>query len=94
MGWMPPMLPNRLQGKLDFLRRYKFTLALENTIWPGYMTEKLVDPMLVNSIPIYFGDPEAKKSFDPGSYIDSTCFSSIKAMMEFVRAVDNFGTAI
>lgn len=88
-GWMPPMLPNRLQGKLDFLRRYKFTLALENTIWPGYMTEKLVDPMLVNSIPIYFGDPEAKKSFDPGSYIDSTCFSSIKAMMEFVRAVDN-----
>ncbi len=83
------MLLNRLRGKLDFLHRYKFTLAIENTIWPGYMTEKLVDPMFVNSIPIYVGDPEAKNSFDPSSYIDSTCFSSIKAMMEFVREVDN-----
>jgi len=88
-GWMPPMLPNRLQGKLNFLRRYKFTLAIENTIWPGYMTEKLVDPMLVNSIAIYVGDPEAKHSFDRRSYIDSTYFPSIKAMMEFVREVDN-----
>lgn len=88
-GWMPSMLPNRLQGKLDFLRSYKFTLAIENTIWPGYMTEKLVDPMFVNSIPIYVGDPEAKKSFDPGSYIDSTCFPSIKAMLGFIREVDN-----
>jgi len=88
-GWTVPLVPNRLQGKLGFLRRYKFTLAIENSVWPGYMTEKLVDPMFVNSIPIYVGDPQAKLSFDPGSYIDSTCFPSIVAMLDYVRGVDN-----
>ncbi|HXJ01355.1 MAG TPA: glycosyltransferase family 10 [Micropepsaceae bacterium] len=88
-GWMVPYAPNRVVGKVEFFHRYKFTLAAENMIWPGYMTEKLVDPMYVNSIPIYVGDPLAKGSFDPASYIDFSCFPNMKQMMEFVRAVDN-----
>ena len=83
------MTPNRVAGKVEFFRRYKFTLAIENTIWPGYMTEKLVDPMFASSIPIYVGDPQAKLSFEPASYIDFTCFPAMKEMMEFVREVDN-----
>ena len=88
-GWTVPMSPNRAAGKTEFFRRYKFTLAIENTIWPGYMTEKLVDPMFAHSIPIYVGDPQAKLSFDPASYIDFTCFPTLKEMFEFVREVDN-----
>lgn len=88
-GWTVPYEPNRLAGKLEFLKRYKFTLALENAVWPGYATEKLVDPMYVNSIPIYVGDPGARESFDPGSYIDVTSFKSSGEMLEFVREVDN-----
>src|SRR5580765_3193465 len=61
-GWTVPMAPNRAAGKVEFFRRYKFTLAVENTIWPGYMTEKLVDPMFAASIPIYVGDPQAMLS--------------------------------
>jgi hypothetical protein len=88
-GWTVPMAPNRVAGKVEFFRRYKFTLAVENTIWPGYMTEKLVDPMFAHSIPIYIGDPQAQLSFDPASYIDFACFPNMKQMMEFVREVDN-----
>lgn len=88
-GWTVPMSPNRAAGKAEFFRRYKFTLAIENTVWPGYMTEKLVDPMYAASIPIYVGDPQAKLSFDPASYIDFTCFPTVKEMFEFVREVDN-----
>jgi hypothetical protein len=88
-GWMVPYAPSRVAAKIDFFRRYKFTLAIENTIWPGYTTEKLVDPMFAHSIPIYVGDPQAKASFDPASYIDFACFSGMKHMLEFVRAVDN-----
>ncbi len=88
-GWTVPMSPNRVAGKVEFLRRYKFTLAVENTIWPGYMTEKLVDPMFAASIPIYVGDPLAKLSFDPASYIDFTCFGSLNEMIGFIREVDN-----
>ena len=73
-GWTVPMTPSRVAGKVEFFRRYKFTLAVENTIWPGYMTEKLVDPMFADSIPIYVGDPQAQLSFDPRSYIDVARF--------------------
>ena len=88
-GWTVPMAPSRVGAKVEFFSRYKFTLAIENAIWPGYMTEKLVDPMFANSIPIYVGDPQAQLSFDPSSYIDFTRFPTIKQMLEFVREVDN-----
>jgi hypothetical protein len=88
-GWTVPMTPSRVAGKIDFFRHYKFTLAVENSIWPGYMTEKLVDPMFAHSIPIYVGDPQAQLSFDTASYIDIARFSDLKQMLEFVREVDN-----
>jgi alpha(1,3/1,4) fucosyltransferase len=88
-GWTVPMSPSRVGAKVEFFRRYKFTLAIENAIWPGYMTEKLVDPMYAHSIPIYVGDPQAHVSFDPASYIDFACLPNIKQMIEFVREVDN-----
>jgi hypothetical protein len=88
-NWRVPTMPNRLAGKIDFFRRYKFTLAIENSMWPGYLTEKLVDSMFAGSVPIYVGDPLAKLTFDPASYIDFSCFRTIKEMIEFVREVDN-----
>jgi hypothetical protein len=88
-GWTVPDTPNRVAGKVEFFRHYKFALAVENTIWPGYTTEKLVDPMLAHCIPIYVGDPQAHTTFNPASYIDFACFTSMKEMLEFVREVDN-----
>lgn len=38
---------------------YKFVLAIENTIKEGYFTEKLLNPILANSIPIYYGTSDA-----------------------------------
>jgi hypothetical protein len=88
-GWTVPMTPSRVGAKVEFFGRYKFTLAIENAIWPGYMTEKLVDPMFAGSIPIYVGDPQASRSFDPSGYIDFTQFAGLKQMLDFVREVDN-----
>lgn len=87
-GWRVSSEPNRLAGKVSFLGRYKFTLAVENTIWPGYQTEKLVDPMHADSIPIYVGDPQASATFDPASYIDLARFGSLSEMLDCVREID------
>ena len=38
---------------------YKFVLALENGIVKGYVTEKLLNPILAHSIPIYAGPIDA-----------------------------------
>jgi hypothetical protein len=71
------------------MRQYKFTLAVENAIWPGYVTEKLVHPMHALSVPIYLGDPNARASFDASSYVDITSFGTLHEVMEYVREVDN-----
>jgi len=52
---------NWVQEKIDYLKPYKFTMAFENVSLSGWTTEKLTHPMLVNSIPIYFGDKKCKK---------------------------------
>ncbi len=34
---------------------YKFVIAMENKLDEGYFTEKIINPILANSIPIYWG---------------------------------------
>ncbi len=55
--------------KRDFIKDYKFVISFENSSHPGYTTEKLIEPMLVNSIPIYWGNTEIGKDFNTKSFI-------------------------
>lgn len=61
-----------VQDKLPFVERYKFTVAFENTSYPGYVTEKLCDPMFALSVPIYWGSPEVADDFNPASMVVAT----------------------
>ena len=38
---------------------YSFVLAIENTWREGYFTEKLINPIMAHSIPLYWGHPSA-----------------------------------
>jgi hypothetical protein len=58
------------QRKRQFLSSYKFTIAFENYVYPGYQTEKLYDAMQANSIPIYCGDPHIDEIFNTRSFIN------------------------
>ena len=57
--------------KKQFLSPYKFTIAFENDIFPGYQTEKLYDAMMMNSIPVYCGDPFIAEIFNTKSFINA-----------------------
>lgn len=43
------------KDKVDLLDNYKFTIAYENSIHHGYVTEKIIQPMEAGCIPIYKG---------------------------------------
>ncbi|XP_043488050.1 alpha-(1,3)-fucosyltransferase 10 [Polistes fuscatus] len=45
---------------LSFVAKYKFTLAFENAVCNDYITEKLWRPLVVGSVPIYYGSPTFK----------------------------------
>ncbi len=59
-----------VQNKRNFQRKYKFSIAFENSSSPGYTTEKLFEPMLENSIPIYWGNPLVHLDFNPASFVN------------------------
>ena len=42
---------------INTIAKYKFYLALENTIQPGYCTEKLYWILSMGIVPVYYGDP-------------------------------------
>lgn len=62
---------NMWERKRQFLSEYKFTISFENYVYPGYQTEKLYDAMLVNSLPIYCGDPYIGDMFNTDSFINA-----------------------
>jgi hypothetical protein len=59
----------RVADKQAFLAECRFTIAFENESHPGYTTEKVAEPMLVNSLPIYQGDPLIGNDFDTRSFL-------------------------
>lgn len=79
----------KIKDKLSFIKSYKFTIAFENESYPGYTTEKIFEPMLVNSIPIYWGNPYINQEFNSKSFVNVHEFSSIDEVIEKVIELDN-----
>jgi alpha(1,3/1,4) fucosyltransferase len=78
-----------VENKRDFIKDYKFVLSFENSCYPGYTTEKLVEPMLVNSIPIYWGDPEVGRDFNTESFVNINDFKSYDEAIKYIIELDN-----
>ncbi|HVU38609.1 MAG TPA: glycosyltransferase family 10 [Opitutales bacterium] len=81
-------VPGGLIGKRAWLRQYKFHIAFENSSVPGYVTEKLPDALLAQTVPIYWGAPDVVKDFNPASFINAHDFPSFDALVEHVAIVD------
>jgi hypothetical protein len=90
-GNMPPYQAARLasirpvfQGpcgnKHELLSRYKFTIAFENTAYPGYVTEKVIDAIMAASVPVYLGAPDITEQLPAEAFIDVRTFSSPDAI--------------
>lgn len=65
-----PRLGGSLEDKIAFQKEYKFSICFENTSYSGYTTEKIVDAMLTDSIPIYWGNPNVDRDFNANSFIN------------------------
>jgi hypothetical protein len=47
----------------EMCKDYVFTIAIENTIHDHYFTEKIINPLVYNTIPIYLGCSNIEKYF-------------------------------
>lgn len=80
---------NRYGHKIRWIQSYRFNIAFENRLCPGWTTEKLVDPLHVHTIPIHWGDPRVKEDFNPDSFICADDFPSLEALADYVLHVDD-----
>ncbi len=67
---------------------YKFVLALENSICKGYMTEKLINPILAGSIPIYAGPNDIFDIINKKRIIYVYDFKNYGDLLEYIKKVD------
>ncbi len=78
-----------IPNKLDFIKDYRFTIAFENTSSPGYTTEKIFEPMKVNSIPIYWGNKFIHREFNTKSFINVHDFSTLNECADYIIKLDS-----
>lgn len=81
-----------VQDKRKFQSDYKFSISFENNAYrpqhPGYTTEKIMEPMTVNSMPIYWGNPEIGKEFNTKSFVNFYDFNNVQEMIEYIIELD------
>ncbi len=79
-----------IKSKIEFLKKYKFTIAFENSSSNGYTTEKLFQPLESFSIPIYWGNPLVTRDFNPKAFINCNDYDNdFDAVIERVKELDN-----
>lgn len=87
------MLWNNVGGpvadKLQFVSQYKFNIAFENSCVRGYTTEKIMEPMTVNTLPIYWGNPLVCRDFNSASFVNVGDFASMEDAVQHIVDLDN-----
>jgi len=77
-----------LEDKRSFVAEYKFNIAFESSSVDGYTTEKIMEPMAVNTIPVYWGNRLLEKDFNPKSVVNLCDYKSIKECIDYISALD------
>ena len=75
-------------AKQAFQSKHKFSIAFENNYFPGYTTEKLSDPLVARSLPIYLGNPKVHELFNKKAFINVANYENWTEALDYIRYVD------
>lgn len=78
-----------VEDKYSFDSEHKFSIVCENSSHPGYTTEKIVQAFAAQTIPIYWGDPLIKDTFNSEAFINVSDYPSTSSLLEVIKAIDN-----
>lgn len=79
-----------IKDKTEGLYPYKYSIAIENSIYNDYWTEKIADCFLSYTMPIYFGCPNITDYFDHKSMILLNDIDDYKEIIHTIEsAIDN-----
>jgi len=81
-----------IKNKIEFIKDYNMVIAFENSTTIGYSTEKIIDPFIANSIPIYWGDNNINKDYNEKAFINYHSYSEeeiIDKLSDLLRNKNN-----
>lgn len=70
--------------KLPNAQGFKFVLCFENNLFPGYVTEKLLDAYLCGAVPLYWGDLGNEPHINRKALINAKDFKSLEDFAHYV----------
>ena len=70
-----------IEGKREALAPYRFSVAMENAAADDYFSEKLVDCLLMESVPVYFGWPGAARELDARGLLTFSNIEELQAVL-------------
>jgi hypothetical protein len=74
--------------KLKFIKDYRFVISFENSSYPGYTTEKIIEPLMADCIPLYWGDPLVNTEFDSHCFLQLTGHKTEEQLISEIMAID------
>ncbi len=74
------------KDKFETLSPYKYSIAIENSVVPGYFTEKISECFLSLTVPIYYGCPDISDYFDSNSFYQID-INDYKKSISFVEQI-------
>jgi len=76
-------------NKMKVAKRYKYTICFENDLYPGYVTEKLLQAYITGTVPIYWGDLGKDNAINRKCFINLKDFSSTEDFVTFMKSMDD-----
>lgn len=82
---------NPVSNKEEALTDYKFSITIENSIQPGYWTEKIIDCFNTKTIPIYWGSDNISDYFNSDGIIT---FKTQDELQQILKDIGYNGASI
>lgn len=79
---------NYVEDKTGTATSYWFNLCFENDLYPGYVTEKILEAWISKSVPLYWGYDKAK-ILNPAAYVNLIDFNSLEEFVAFVSELNS-----
>jgi hypothetical protein len=77
-----------VENKYDIAKDYKFSVCFENDLYPGYVTEKLIDSYVTENVPIYWGNLGKDNTINRSSFLNLSDYNSVSDLIDCISQID------
>lgn len=78
---------NGIIDKYKIISNYKVNICFENSIGPGYVTEKLLHARTAGNLALYYGTEDVSKDFNKNGFIHVNNFFSFEECAKHVQTI-------